>query len=204
MLGKRRRSRFFFQAGFFRGDGRSRAQGRFRTMKRDWPGAGATDVPVSNTKPRASPSIGNGGRLSLARPSTLGAGDLFSGGNKLEDRACLLLVVADDAGIASDLAEGMLSRFFRMLRLQAVAGLALDIGIIPDVGRVEKGRSVAEGMAADAIVARFVAGFLEVIEGMRVGGCEPEGVLLFMAAFAGRVGQVPGLVGQVFFEVLDS
>ena len=37
-----------------------------------------------------------------------------------------------------------------------------------------------------------------------MGGCEPESVLLFMAAFAGRVGQVPGLVGQVFFEVLDS
>ena len=164
-VGEAKEITVFFQAGFFRGDDRPRAQGRFRTMKRDWPGAGATGVPVSNTKPRASPSIDNRGRLSL-RALTLWAGDLFPGGNKLEDRACLLLVVAEDAGTASDLAEGMFSRLFRMLRLQAVAGLALDIGIIPDVGRVEKGCSVAEGMAADAIVARFVAGVFEFIEGM--------------------------------------
>ena len=100
----------------------------------------------------------------LRRYSTLGAADFFSGGGKVELGAGLLLVVADDAGFAGYPAEGMFSRLLGVLWLEAMAGLALDIGIFPDIGGIEESLPIAERMATDTVVAALVAGFFELVK----------------------------------------
>ena len=155
------RSRFLLCRGGCAGLARGGFQGHSEGPVR----AGATEVPVSNTKPRASPSIGGPPRAPLVF-SPFRTGDLFPGRYELEDRSSLLLVVADDAGAAGHLAEGVFCGFFRVFRLQAMTGLALDIGVIADIGGVEEGFSIAQCVATDTVVARLVTGFFQLVDGV--------------------------------------
>ena len=82
----------FFQAGFFRGEGRSRAQGRFRTMKRDWPGAGPRTFRFLTQSPELRHLLTTGADSRSRSPQPFGQATFFRAGtNWKTERVCSLL-----------------------------------------------------------------------------------------------------------------
>ncbi len=91
-VGEAKEITVFFQAGFFRGEGRSRAPGRFRTMKRDWPGAGPRTFRFLTQSPELRHLLTTEADSRSRSPQPFGQATFFRAGtNWKTERVCSLL-----------------------------------------------------------------------------------------------------------------